>query len=212
MPVRVAAVCGLLVPLTSTAALLFGGLAQPDAFSSADDDISDFGAETAASAWIYNRIGTNLTGLLLIAFALGLWRALSPDIVGRLGAGLLAVLGTTIFLEGFFTLDCRGIDSGCENDSWRSDAHHIVSGISAGLAFAVPLVLALAFRRNPRWRDTWLPTLLAVPAFIVASIAFSAIGDGAATRAGAVAWSLWLGFTAFQLLRKAESGGVRTEV
>jgi hypothetical membrane protein len=212
MPVRLAAACGLLAPLTYTAALVFGGLAQPDAFSSADDNISDLGAATASSSWIYNRVGTNLTGILLFAFALGLWLALSPDVVGRLGAGLLAVLGTTIFLEGFFMLDCRGIDAGCENNSWRSEAHGIVSGISAALFFLVPLTLAVAFRRNPQWRNSWIPTLAAAPAVIVASIGFSVIGDGAATRAGAVVWFLWLGFVAFRLLQNAETGGVRTEV
>jgi hypothetical protein len=212
MSVRLAALCGLLAPLTYTGALFFGGLAQPDAFSSTDDNISDLGAETADSAWIYDRIGTNLTGLLLIVFALGLWRALSPDLVGHLGAGLLALLGTTLFLEGFFTLDCRGMDTGCENESWRSEAHGIVSGISAALFFLVPLTLALAFRRNRRWRDSWIPTLAAVPALIVASVLFSLVGDGAATRAGAVTWFLWLGFVAWRLLQKAESGGVRRQV
>jgi hypothetical protein len=212
MPVRVAAVCGLLVPLTSTAALLFGGLAQPDAFSSADDDISDLGAETAASAW-------NLQPHRHESDRPPADRLCARALAGALARHRRAPRGRPArcprnhhFPRRLLHARLPGIDSGCENDSWRSDANHIVSGISAGLAFAVPLVLALAFRRNPRWRDTWLPTLLAVPAFIVASIAFSAIGDGAATRAGAVAWSLWLGFTAFQLLRKAESGGVRTEV
>ena len=185
---------------------------SPDEFSSPDDNISDLGAATASSAWIYNRVGTNLTGLFLIAFALGLWRALSADVVGRLGAGLLALLGATIFLEGFFTLDCRGIDTGCENDSWRSEAHGIVSGISAANFFLVPLTLALAFRRSPRWRDSWLPTLAAAPAVVGSSILFSLVGDGAATRAGAVAWFAWLAFAAVRLLQKAETGGVRTEV
>jgi hypothetical membrane protein len=54
VPRRLAATCGLLAPLTYIAALVFGHLAQPDAFSSADDAISDLGAETASSAWIYN--------------------------------------------------------------------------------------------------------------------------------------------------------------
>jgi hypothetical membrane protein len=54
VPVRLAALCGLLAPVTYTAALLFGGLAQRDVFSSADDATSDLGADTASSPWIYN--------------------------------------------------------------------------------------------------------------------------------------------------------------
>ena len=60
--------------------------------------------------------------------------------------------------------------------------------------------------------DSWIPTLAAAPAVIVASIGFSVVGGGAATRGGAVAWFLWLGFVGFSLLQNAETGGVRTEV
>jgi Protein of unknown function (DUF998) len=181
---RVAALCGLLAPVSYIVALLFGGLAQRDGFSSADDAISDLGADTASSPWIYNRIGTNLTGILIFAFAVGLWRALSPDLLGRVGAGILALLGITLFLEGFFTLDCQGIDEGCENTSWQSEGHRWVSRLTAVSFLTAPIVLAFAFRRIPRWRDTWLPSLAAVPLFFAASVVFSGIGAGASTRAG----------------------------
>jgi hypothetical membrane protein len=212
VPTRLAAACGLLAPLTYTAALVFGGLAQPDAFSSADDAISDLGSETASSPWIYDQIGLNLTGILVVVFALGLWRALSPDLLGRLGAVALALTGLTVFLQGFFRLDCQDIDTGCENTSWHSEAHSWATGVSAVFLFAAPIVLAFAFRRLPRWRDAWLPTLAAVPASIAASVVFSLLGDGASTRAGAVVWFLWLAFVAFRLLQKADEGGVRTAV
>jgi hypothetical membrane protein len=78
MPLRAAAMCGLLAPVTFVAGLLFGDLAQPDAFSPAKDNISDIGAQTADQAWIYNQIAANLNGLLILAFALGLWRACRP--------------------------------------------------------------------------------------------------------------------------------------
>jgi hypothetical membrane protein len=70
MTLRAAAICGLLASVTFVAGLLFGDLAQPDAFSPANDDISDIGAQTADQAWIYNQIAANLTGLLIFAFAL----------------------------------------------------------------------------------------------------------------------------------------------
>jgi hypothetical membrane protein len=205
MHVRLATICGLVAPLTYTAALVFGGLAQPDAFSSADDAISDLGSDTASSGWIYNQIGLNLTGILVVVFALGLWRELSPDLLGRLGAVALALTGFTLFLQGFFRLDCQAIDAGCENTSWHSEAHRWATGVSTVFLFAAPLLLALAFRRLPRWRDTWLPTLAAVPVFIAVSIVFSAFGAGASTRAGAVAWFIWLAFIALRLLQKSET-------
>ena len=204
MPLRAAAICGLLAPVTFVVGLVLGDLAQPDAFSPANDNISDIGAQTADQAWLYNQIASNLCGLLMLAFALGMWRALGTGWLARLGAGGLAVLGVLRFSEGFLRLDCRGIDAGCENDSWQADAHGIESGIAATLLFIVPPVLAFAFRRQPAWRDLWLPTLLAVPAVIGISVLFSIIGDGAATRAASIGWFLWLALIAWRLLRIAE--------
>lgn len=167
---RLAAVCGLLAPVTYAAASLFGGLVQDDGFSNADEAISDLGADTASSPWIYNQIGTNLTGILIVAFALGLWLALSPDVLGRLGAGLLALQGVALFFQGFFPLDCQGIDAGCENTSWQSEGHRWAKRFEVVSLFSAPIVLAFAFRRLPRWRDTWLPTLAAVPVSILVSV------------------------------------------
>jgi hypothetical protein len=208
VPLRAAAICGLLAPVTFVVGLVLGDLAQPDAFSPADDDISDIGAQTADQAWLYNQIASNLCGLLILGFALGLWRALGSGWLARLGVAGLAVLGVTRFLEGFLRLDCRGMDAGCENTSWQADAHRIESGIAAALIFLVPLVLAFAFRRLPEWRALWLPSLFAVPASIAVQVLFSVIGDGAATRAGSITWFLWLALIAWWLLRLADRGNV----
>ena len=206
MPLRAAAICGLLASVTFVAGLLFGDLAQPDAFSPANDDISYLGAQTADQAWIYNQIAANLTGLLIIGFALGLWRALRSGWLARLGVLGLAVIGVTRVVEGFLRLDCRGMDDGCENTSWQADGHRLESGIASALFFLVPLLLAFAFRRLPQWRDLWLPTFLVVPVVVAVSIPFSLIGDGAAVRAASITWFLWLGLLAWRLLHVADAG------
>jgi Protein of unknown function (DUF998) len=204
MTARIAGICGLVAFVTANIGWIAGGLAQPAAYSFANDDISDLGADTASSSWIYNRIGSNLTGLLLVALALGLWRALSPNVLGRLGAAALLAVAAGLVLEGFFHLDCRGIDTGCTNDSWHSHAHKIESGIIAAATFAAPLILAFAFRRIPAWRDSWLPSLITVPAIFLASLVFSAVGNGASTRAGLVVFSLWIAFVSVRLLQKGD--------
>jgi len=204
MPIRLAGFCGVAAFVTVNVAWIAGGLAQPASFSSARDDISDLGAVTASSAWIYNQIGANLTGLLVVGLALGLWRVLSPDLLGRLGAAVLLVAGAGAFLDGLFRLDCRGIDAGCTNASWHSHAHKVESGITAAATLAAPLILALAFRRIPLWRDSWLPSLLTVPAIVLANAAFSPVGNGAATRAGTVVAFLWIAFVGVRLLQKAD--------
>jgi uncharacterized protein DUF998 len=207
VPARAAGVCGLLAFLTFNVGWIVGTIAQPDAFSSADDAISDLGAMTADAAWVYNQIGANLTGLLVVALALGLWRALSPNVLGRVGAVAVAVMGIAVFAGGVFRLDCQGIDSGCENDSWHASAHKVASGFAAGATFIAPLVLAFTFRRIPPWRDSWLPTLAVIPALFVANVLFSFLGDGAAVRAGTVVILLWVAFLGVRLLQKGERRG-----
>jgi hypothetical protein len=204
MPARIAGICGLAAFVTGNIGWIVGGFAQPAAYSVANDDVSDLGAVTADSSWIYNRIGANLTGLLVVVLALGLWRALSPDVLGRLGAGALFVAGIGVLLDGFFHLDCRGIDTGCTNDSWHAHAHKIESGITGAVTISAPLILAFAFRRIPSWRDSWLPSLLTVPAIVLANIVFSAVGDGAATRAGTFVVFLWIAFVSVRLLQKGD--------
>jgi len=205
MPARAAGICGLLAFVTVNLGWILGGLAQPAAYSTANDDISDLGALTADSAWLYNQIGSNLTGALVVAFGLGLWRALSPDLLGRIGSLAVMVAGVGSFLDGIFRLDCRGIDTACTNDSWHSHAHKIESGITGAATLLAPLILAFAFRRNPAWRDSWIVSLATVPAIILANVAFSAIGDGAATRAGTVVVFLWIAFIGLRLLQKGEA-------
>ena len=210
MPLRAAAICGLLAPVTFVCGFVFGGLAQPDAYSSVNDDLSDLGALTASSAWLYNQVGANLTGLLLVALALGLWNALGSGLLARLGSVALLVAGAGLFLDGIFRLDCQGIDAGCDNTSWHSSAHKIESGFTAAALFVAPLVLAFAFRRISEWRDLWLPTLFAAPAVVVTSVAVGSWGQGAGNLAATVVWFLWVALVSVRLLRIAEGSRVRT--
>jgi hypothetical protein len=205
---RVAGACGMLAFVTFNVGWILGGFAQPASYSVAHDDISDLGAVTASSAWLYNQLAANLTGLLVIVLALGVWRALSPELLGRLGSAALIVAGLGSFFDGLFRLDCRGIDAACTNDSWHSHAHKIESGITGAATLIAPLLLAFAFRRNPSWRDAWIPTLVTIPAVILANVVFSAIGDGAATRAGTVVVFLWIAFVGLLLLRKSSEPAV----
>jgi hypothetical protein len=162
-------------------------------------------------AWISNQIGSNLTGILIILLGLGLWRALSPDVLGRIGAGAVMLTGLGLFVDGFLRLDCRAIDPGCANESWHSSAHKMNSGFLVAVTFAAPLILAFGFRRIPEWRGAWLPSLLVLPAGIVCGVLFSVLGDGASQRAGNLTVIAWLVFLAVRLIRTANARQVQTE-
>jgi len=200
---RAAALSGLLAFVTFNLGWIAGDFAQRPAFSPARADISHLGAMTAKSPWLENQVSANLSGLLIVALGVGLWLALSPSCLGRLGAATLAASGVGFFLDGFLRLDCQPIDAGCSNDSWHSHAHKIESDFSGGFLFLSLLLLALAFRRLPRWRDSWLPTIAAIPAILIASLAFSAHGSGAGQRAADVVGVAAVAFIAFRLLQHA---------
>lgn len=206
---RVGGIAALVAVATFTIGSVAGGLAQPDTYSFANDDISDLGAVTANSAWLYNQVTANLSGLLIALVGLALWGVLSPDIVGRIGAAALVATGVSYFFDGIFRLDCRGIDAGCKNVSWHAHAHKTESAISAALLLGTPFVLALAFRRNAQWRGAWLPTLLAVPVAFAVGIAFSALGGAAAQRATTWTWFVWLAFVGVRLILQARPGATQ---
>jgi hypothetical protein len=200
---RAAALAGLLAFVTFNLGWIAGDFAQRPAFSSTHDDVSHLGAMTASSPWLENQVSANLSGLLIVALGVGLWLALSPSRLGRLGAATLAAMGVGLFLDGFLRLDCQPIDAGCSNDSWHSHAHKINSALLGGFSFVSILLLALAFRRLPRWRDSWLPLLATIPASFIAGLAFSSLGSGAAQRAANGVAMAAVAFIAFRLLQHA---------
>jgi hypothetical protein len=136
---RLAGVCGLLAFVTFNAGWVAADLTQPQAFSLAHDDISDLGALTASSPWLYNQLAANLSGVLVIVLGVGVWLALSPSRLGRVGAAAVIAAGIGTFLDGLFRLDCQGIDAACTNKSWHSHAHKIESASTVGAIFIVRL-------------------------------------------------------------------------
>lgn len=204
---RFSAVCGLLAPITFLVGWVVGGLAQPDSYSVVDDAVSDLGARTADQAWIYNIIGVNLSGLLVVALAYGLWRAGIPGRAGKVGVIALAVMGTGTFLDGWLRLDCRGIDAGCNNGgasggtSWLAAAHQIESLVTASALLVSVFVLASAFKKSEQWRDMRIPTLIAGFTTVAALIGLSFVGGGLGVRVGLTVWFAWVALVSYRLLK-----------
>jgi hypothetical protein len=198
--IRLAGLCGLLAFLTFNVGWIAGDAAQPRAFHPADHDISDLGALTGSSPWLYNQLGANLSGLLVIVLGIGLWRA-QPSArrgwVGVLATTAVVLTGLGTLLDGVFRLDCQAIDNGCVNDSWHSHAHKIESAFTAAAIFLMLFLLPFVLRRLGVRR--WQPMLAAVPLVLAANVAFSLLGDGAATRAGTVVVFTVLAYAGLQL-------------
>ncbi len=196
------AVCGLLAGPVMFVAIGVAVLAQPDEFSVVNHENSDLGAVTANSAWIDNQLGSNLPGLLLLVFAIGLWRSLGGRRSARIGSVLVGVVGAGIFLSGFFRIDCRHIDRGCDpNASWHAVAHNITGGVTLiGLVLA-PFVLSRALKLIPEWHDLWISTLVFAVGTIAAAVVGGAVGEGVASLSAALVWFIWITILAARMLR-----------
>jgi hypothetical membrane protein len=203
------AVCGLLAGPVLFVATAAAVLAQPDDFSVINHENSDLGAETANSAWLANQLGSNLPGVLVLVFAIGLWRSLGRHPSARIGSSLVGAAGVGIFLSGFFRLDCRHIDRGCDQvSSWHAVAHNIDGGFTVLALVLAPFVLLRALKLAPHWRDLWVPTLAFGIGTIVAAIAGGAVGDGLASLLGVLVWFAWITVLAVRMFRL--SGAPRT--
>ena len=202
MSLRLAALCGLLAPVAFTVGWVAGVVAQPDAYDLVNDAVSDLGALTADQAWIYNRISGNLTGLLVVALACGLWKARRSGLEGKAGVIALAVMGVSQFFDGWFRLDCRGIDAGCDNGgtSWHAVAHQVESLVTLSGMFVSVFALAYAFTRSERWRDLRVPTLIAGFTSLTTIVGLMFVGGGIAARVGVTVWFAWVALVSYRLL------------
>ena len=208
MALRICAWSGLLAPVVFTFAWLAGGLAQPDAHSLIDHAVSDLGALTADSPWLYNQIGANLTGLLVVALAAGLWKTVPPGVSGRVGVIALGVMGLGQFFDGLFRLDCQAIDAGCDDGrgadpSWHAIAHQVESLITVLSLLVSVFVLARAFKKSPRWHDLRAVSLAAGIITIVVLIGLLSVGQGLATLVALTVWFAWLALVSYRLLTVA---------
>jgi hypothetical protein len=208
---RLAAICGLLVPVVFTFGWLVGGFAQPASFDWTRHDISDLGAMTADQPWLYNQIGANLSGILLFVFAVGLWREVVSAPMARVGVGLLAIAGIGQFLDGFLRLDCRAIDPGCAQEpvSWHAVAHVVESLVTLFALAVAPFVLARTLNGMPAWADLLRPTFLFGIAAIAALVGLTILAPGIGPRAAATIWFVWVCVLAYRMLRlKTRSGPI----
>jgi hypothetical protein len=182
-----------LAPVAFTVAWLLGGLAQPDAYSTIDDSISDLGSLTADRPWLYNQIGANLTGLLVVGLALGLWSTVPHRLSGKVGVIALGVMGVGQFFDGLFRLDCQGIDAGCSEASlsWQANAHEIESLFTVlGLLVSV-FALARAFKNAQDWHGF---------ATIGVFVGLLFVGGGLAVLGALSVWFAWLALVSYRLL------------
>ena len=203
---RASAVGGLLAGPLLVVCWIVAALAQSPGFSFINHASSDLGAQTANSPWIANQLGSQLPGLLLLLFAVGLWLCVGDRFSGRAGSILIAVVAIGAFASGFLRLDCRQMDAGCEDSSWQAVGHNINSGIVILALALAPYVLARAFSRSPKWHDRWLLTLGVGIGLFPAVVGGGAIGEGLGQFLPQTLWFAWIAVLAVRMFHLSKGG------
>ncbi len=178
-------------------AFLVLGLVRPG-YNLVTEAGSHLGEKGAPNALLFNVTHFYVAGLLLIAFAIGLYRAVGARRSGKAASALMTVGGVCVILAGVFTLD--------PTSPQASMLHRTIAiPFFLGIPF-VALLVARALRRNGRWqgqRSFSLRMGVLLLLILVASIA-SMLYDvpvGVSQRVSTAAFTVWFVGMGLWLLR-----------
>jgi hypothetical membrane protein len=167
---RLGALAGVAGPAAFTLAWVVAALRQPGK-SFAAVQISGLAADDARDPWLM--IGGFLVlGGCGIAFG----RTLFSELGGRGRAGpapaAIQAAGALTIAAGLLRRDHVLLTTGPE--SWHNHAHDVVSAVVYVLLVASPVLLAVRFRGDPRWRGLGVPLVAAAVASAALLAAFYA--------------------------------------
>jgi hypothetical protein len=162
--VRLGASAGLAGPAAFTLAWIVSSVRQRG-LPASTPQISGLAAENARDPWIM------ITGFLLLGgCAIGFAPALAAGLGGRRrcgpGPAVIAAAGLVTIATGLLRRDHLLLTAGPQ--SWHNRAHDVTSAVAYVLLISAPVLLAVRFRRDPRWRP--LAVLVAAAAVISAGL------------------------------------------
>jgi hypothetical membrane protein len=150
----IGAAAGIAGPVAFTGAWVAGSLLQPG-YSFTAVQISGLAAVDAHDPEVM-MAGFVVLGGCAVVFGEALHRALAPrpGLGARLiqGAGVLAVAAGLLRRDRLLLTDPAG-------ESWHNHAHDVVSAVIYVALIAAPVLLAVRFRGDPRWRRLAVPLL-----------------------------------------------------
>jgi hypothetical protein len=176
--------CGLVAgPLFTTVALV--QVLTRDGFDLASHPLSLLSLGDLGWVQISNFVAT---GVLSVAFAVGMRRALPPGRSGAWASGLYAAFGVGLVAGGIFVTDPSlgfppGVPSAEGSASWHSLVHDVAAGVALDLALVACLVVARLFRRE---RQTGWAIYSAVTAVVGFALSWWPDQDGISVRLAVV--------------------------
>jgi hypothetical protein len=154
-----------------------------------------------------------LTGLLTVAFAVGLGRALRPGLGARWAPRLIGVYGASLVAAGLFRADPAlgfppGTPEGMADVSWHGLLHFVCGGIGFACLIAACFVVARRFAAEGRSGWAWFSRITGV--LFLAAFAGIASGSGnvvltlAFVAAVVLAWT-WVSALAAHLYQNLDA-------
>lgn len=167
--------------------------------SPVNDFVSDYA--NGASGWLFP-VGVIVHGVGNLAIAGGLARELRRGPSSLLGVGMFTVAALGLLTAGIFRTDPPGVAQ-----TTAGVVHGMATDISFGVELVALLLLASAFRTDPRWQDytrrslamTFLAAVLSL--WLVVTLR-TGTAAGLAERAALASFTVWEFATAVRLLRR----------
>jgi len=177
---KIFGISGIIAPLIAFTLILLA-IALSPGFSWKENALSDLGVQGGVTAVLFNT-DLEITGVLAILFATGLFRFLKENLLGRIGALVLVLDALALTAIGVFPENVEPI-------------HHYASVAFFALLPTSMLFLGAAFLRTSRTKVGFFTFIAAIVATVVWIIPF---GEGVAipeTLSGlsASAWAIVLG-------------------
>jgi hypothetical membrane protein len=204
---------GLVAPIFFASMVIVLGLLEPG-YSHRTETMSILGGVGGLRGVAFN-VGSALTGLLLIAFAIGLHREIGGGEGSRVGPVLIVLGGVGMVGSAIFhcNLDCANV---LERPTFAGRMH-IVTSFMVGSCLAIaPLAMFARLGKDQRWKNyRWFTLAMGVLANIPGLILWTSFlttrmpeWEGLIQRLGIVFPLLWVEVMAIHLLRLSLPGGV----
>ncbi len=192
------AACGMLAPVLYIVTWTLAGLLYPgyNQLTQATSELTSKAAPPAAAA-IANCGGYAL-GLLLIAFAFGLYRGVRNSRWLLIGTILVGLFGMISIIQPFFPLD-----PGASSHTFQNMMHAAVYVISGVALLPGLLILSVAFTKDPGWRPYRWYTLITPVLILLAGVDVGFFPSGVPERLSTLALLIWFEVVAFRLLKLA---------
>ena len=137
---------GLIGPFLFFLILFILGLFFPG-YSIQENYISELGANDSPVKTLANVLGFNLFGILIILFAIGVYKHQEINSLGKIASIFFLLAGISMFLVGIFSCDAQ-----CENFSPTGDLHEKASNYQIPLLAIGIVLFAFSVATNEKLR------------------------------------------------------------